>query len=498
MGVRKGDSVQRVSDYFGLGLTQGSLDFVNIHVVEDSPVYIDPHAIRTQPGIWIEECQKSVTTYFDSLLDSIRRDDEARTQDLVKPLSEPNETHLGESEGKSQGRSLGSDKRAAELIDSLRRSAAIKSGLLTDLEESVLFVDGIGVDILSDITTCLIRAQLLAYTKNQCDFHGIKTEPQFAGRSWDSTALMWKPDQEHHLPRGPDGPLLLVPKSIVRVRPELDKDKFFRGYLRPFYEKEELSKGVASDFVYLIAEGTKHARLKVDRKALDAHLGTRKPDIARHAEKYPSAIEEYRTANANPTVPLDNADLAAQIGDASPNLRELLDAVGAVAPGKAGATPYHRSIAAVLTAVFSASLGNERLEVKQHDGLKRVDITYDNVAGDGFFRWLSLNYSAAIIIVECKNYQSDPKNPELDQIAMRFSPPRGQFGLLVTREITNKPRMEARCRSAASDGHGYVVALDDQDLRNIVDDVDEAIANGTNPRDFPLLRERFGYLLGES
>ena len=70
--------MQRFSHYFNLGLTQASLDFVNIDVVEDSPGYLDPHAIRTQQGPWIEGCQDSITTYFDSLLDAIRADDAAR------------------------------------------------------------------------------------------------------------------------------------------------------------------------------------------------------------------------------------------------------------------------------------------------------------------------------------------------------------------------------------------------------------------------------------
>lgn len=490
--------MQRISDYFGLELTQSSLDFVNVDVNGDSPVYIDPHAVRTQQGSWIEGCQRSISTYFDSLLQTIRNDEVDRTRELVKPLTEPNETHLGESKGESRGRGLGSEKRAQELIAALRRSRAIKSGLLTDLEESILFVEGIGVDILSDITTCLIRSHLVSYTKNQCKFHGVRTEPQFTDQTWNADEHDWQPGGQHELPRGPVGPILFVPKSIVRVRPDLDKDKFFRGYIRPFYEREELSKGTASDFVQLIAAGTKHARQKVRVTALSDHLGMSKADIAEHVEKHPEAAENYREAMAHPTVPLDNLELSTRVGDVLPDLTELLGTVGSVAAGKHGATPYHRSVAALLTSLFTASLGNERLEVPQHNGLKRVDITYDNVAGDGFFRWLSLHYASAVVMVECKNYTADPKNPELDQLAMRFSPDRGRFGLLVTRTIIDKKRMEDRCRSAAVDGHGYVVALDDADLQRLVDDVQDALNEGLNPREFPLLRERFGRLLGDS
>lgn len=486
----------RFSDYFGLGISQAALDFVDIDVVEDSPVYIDPHAVRTQEGAWIERCQHLITTFFDALLDAIRRGDEDRLHRLVVPLSEPNETHLGESDGPSRGRSLGSSRRAEKLIASLRRSRAIRSGLISDLEETILFVDNIGVDILSDITTAIIRSELIAYTQNQCQHHGIATEPQYADRTWDPDSGEWLPGSEHLLPRGPEGLILLVPKSIVRVRPELDKDRFFRGYLRPFYEQEELNKGVASEFVRLIAAGTRRARLKVNLTDLGEHLGTAKADIARQTEEHPQALVNYRSATSEPSVPLGLENIPTQ-GSEPVNFGELLAAIGAIAPGAAGATPYHRSIAALLSALFTASLGNQRIETPIHDGIKRIDITYDNVAGDGFFRWLSLNYPAAMVVVECKNYSQDPVNPEVDQIAMRMSPQRGKFGLLITRQITDRSRMDARCRSAAIDGHAYVIALDDDDLHQIVSDVVSAMESGANPREFPLLRQRFGVLLGE-
>lgn len=111
--------MKRFSDEFGLGLTQGSLDFVNIDVVGDSPGYIDAHSIRTQKGDWVEACQPSIATYFDSLLDAIRDCNELRLRALVIPLTEPNETHLGQSIGESRGRSLGSEKRAQDLISAL-------------------------------------------------------------------------------------------------------------------------------------------------------------------------------------------------------------------------------------------------------------------------------------------------------------------------------------------------------------------------------------------
>lgn len=109
------------------------------------------------------------------------------------------------------------------------------------------------------------------------------------------------------------------------------------------------------------------------------------------------------------------------------NLRDVLDEIRAVAPGKPGATPYHRAVAKLLAGLFSLSLGNGRIETPIHNAMKRIDITYDNVAMGGFFHWVALHYPAATVVVECKNYGKDAANPEFDQIAMRFSPNHGRM-----------------------------------------------------------------------
>ncbi|KJL23149.1 hypothetical protein [Microbacterium foliorum] len=488
--------VQRVSGYFNLGVEQGGLDFVDVDVHGDVPVYIDPTAIRVQSGDWVEACAHGLYTFFDELLAAIRADDLPKIKELIYPLSEPNETHLGVSKGLSKGRSLGSRKRADQLVAALRRSRAIKSGLIEDLEDTVLFVDGIGKDILSDITTCVIRAQLIEYTVNQSKFHNIPLQTQHPGRYWDSAQRRWD-EGYFDLPRGPQGLLLLVPKAIVRLHPTYEKGQFYRGFLRPYFEDSELNRGVASEFVKLVRAGKKNARLKVKKGLLDEHLGTTKAKIAENAEAFPEAMQEYRGEKATEAqVPLSLQSLAARTGTPQPSLRELYEEIKAIQPGKPGATAYHRAVAAFLTALFTGSLGNQRLEVTLH-GVKRIDITYDNVAGDGLFRWFGLHRAAASIPVECKNYFDDPANPELDQIAMRLSPTRGEIGFLVCRTVRNKQRLLDRCRSAAVDSHGFVIALDDLDLLQLLEEYEAAEDDPSLPqRQFAVIRGRFDELTG--
>ncbi len=79
-----------------------------------------------------------------------------------------------------------------------------------------------------------------------------------------------------------------------------------------------------------------------------------------------------------------------------------------------------------------------RRESTIHHGRKRIDIRYVNSARSGFFDWLSQRYPSSHIWIERKNYERELGNPEMDQIAGRFSPQRRRVGFLVYREYADK------------------------------------------------------------
>ncbi|MBK7782030.1 MAG: hypothetical protein IPJ58_14930 [Ardenticatenia bacterium] len=475
----------RISEHYNLNRTQPTLDFVDVDIHSDVRFFVDPSAIRRLPSEWGDECVSLIQSFFRTVLLAIRdgRDSEART--LLATMHEPNETHLGYSRLKARGHALG-PKSAHKVWDALRTSEAAKSGLLEDLEDTILMVEHISSDIVSDITTNIIREPLINYTRDTCTYLGIPLDPDVAsGPLWDPNRLEWYTEFTQ-LPVAPTGRLLLVPKVIIRHRMDYDQDEYYRHYLLEHLREVELDAN--SELVELLRDG----RRRVTKKDLASKYGTGKTVIVRETRSHPEILAKYRADKRNYIrPPLTHREIAAYQDTADPDWTTLLNAVRSTPVGKSDASNYERAIESLLTAIFYPSLANPQVQFPIHEGRKRVDITYTNVASSGFFDWLAKHYSAAHIFVECKNYRSDIRNPELDQIAGRFSPSRGQVSLVVCRSFDNKELFLTRCADTAHDARGFIIVLDDDDLGVLVQERAESSGDivGT------LLMERFRRLV---
>lgn len=477
----------RVSEYFNLGRSQPSLDFVDVHVEKDASVFIEPEAIRQLPDDWGNQCVDMLTSFFDSLIDAIRAQDHARIDYLVRgPLSEPDETHLGWSKGTSRGRGVGS-KRADLIISSLEQSKAARTGLLEDLEDTALFIEQIGPDIISDITTNVCKGMLLAYTQSACLRHGIPLEEVPSGPAWDPARREWESGFTQ-LPMTSSGRLLLVPKVLVRYRQHLDQGEYYRRYLIPTIGSEEVTKP-GSQLTRVLKSGEKRPSMA----KLQARYPNKKEVLAEESSERPEVFRRYKEhLRRAGTDPMTHSEFTAEIGTEKPDFDAMLRKVEEIPPGPEHASRYHRAVEELLTALFYPALTSPKIEYPIHEGRKRIDITYTNNAREGFFSWLLLHdIPCRYVAVECKNYQGDPANPETDQLSSRFSPLRGQVGLLACRTFKNRELLMKRCRDTALDHRGYVIPVDDGDLRTLVT---EACFGPGLPK-FSLLKSRFDTLV---
>jgi len=474
----------RVSEYYHLERAQPELDFVDVDIYGDVRIYVDPRALRLLPSRWGDECVSMIQNFFQTVLETIKNGMVEKAKFLLMILKEPNETHLGLSKDKARGRALGYES-AIDVYEALSQSEAARSGLLEDLEDTILMVEGIDKDIVSDITTNIIRGPLIAYTNGVCNLYGIPLVGEVdSGPLWDPEKKDWFSGLVP-LPVA-ESKLLLVPKVIVRRKTDYDADEYYRDYILEYLMEEELS--AKTELVRLLKDG----RRKVTKKDLEEKYGRGKAVIVRETIRNPKILESYRSDKRKmPMPPLKHSELAEVEGTDLPNWDALLSVVVNVNPGKEESSKYEKAIEGLLTALFYPALTNPQVQFEIHEGRKRIDITYTNVAEKGFFRWLSQHYPASHVFIECKNYGKEIGNPELDQISGRFSPSRGKFGIIVCRNFGDKGLFWKRCRDTANDRRGFIVPLDDGDLGRLADykkRYEDSI-------DFPMLKGFFNKLI---
>jgi hypothetical protein len=455
----------RVSEHYSLGRTQGELDFVDVQIDGDTALFVDPAALRRVHGQWAHDCVALVQDFFQSVIAAVAANHQDEALRQLRGLREPNETRLGLSTGRPRGRALGPDS-SEDIYEALSRSEATHSGLLEHLEDTALLVRGIGPDIISDITTNLVRDPLIAYTERTATQAGIPLEEGVAsGPLWDPSSASWSEGRYVRLPIAGGRPIVLVPKAVVRRHIEYDADEYLHNFILPVLAERELSAN--SELVRTIKYNNSK---KVAKKDLIEKYGSKKEDITRVTlEEDGVPLAQYRTFKEGlPSDPPDHVDLVEPTGSPLPDYDALANELSGIATGITAADDYHRAVEKILEALFSPNLTMPIREFKIHQGRKRVDIAFAN-AGGGFFGWLALHYPAGTIYVECKNYSGDPGNPELDQLAGRFGPTRGQFGFLCCRTFDDKGLFVQRCRDTALDHHAFIIALDDDDLVALLD-----------------------------
>ncbi|TXN71723.1 hypothetical protein [Methylobacterium sp. WL6] len=452
----------RFSEFFGLGKKQAELDFVDIDIDLDTRLFIDPYAIKIRNDNLSQEFAHHIVSFFEDVLRSLRDGDEERAEYLTSNLREPQETFLGMSRAQPQGRGVG-PFNAEQLLYALRNSRAIKSGLLSDLADAELFIEGIGPDKISDLTTNIIRAPLIIYTQQQCELLGVPYANNVAvAPVWDPDARTWVSGYQN-LPIVNGTPVILVPKVVVRRKLSLNSQEYYNFHVVNFLQAEHLARG--SGLVKLLKDGTP----KVSKKDVIRDTPFSKEFLADMTQKNPHILEFYKGLKGA------QGAISSQGLDPDFNPRhlasELIERLRGIPTGDKHATEYQHAIAGIVTFLFYPDLISPILEQPMSEGRKRIDIVYTNWATEGFFGTLkkSPQTRARYIIVECKNYGKDIKNPEFDQLIGRFGPARGRFGIIACRTNDNNAAVEKRSRDAVREEQGLIMVLEDHDFIFMLD-----------------------------
>ena len=477
----------RFSEYFKLNKTQAYLDFVDVPLDTDIAVFLDPVAIKSLESSFGSELTFYLQSFFETVLVCMKNDEHEKAIKLLGGLTESNEFHLGYSRGKSQGRGFGSVS-ADVTWKALLKSKAVKTGLLKDLEDTALLIEGISTDKISDAVCNILREPLIKYTQEQCKYYDIKLTPNVtSGRIWNPQSKTWEDSKYLNLPMTDYGKVILVPKILVRSDISYSQRSYYQDYLLPVMQEEHLKNN--SSLVQVLK---KDKSRYVTKKDLMAIYGSDKSSIIKETLKRPEVFIEYKKdKELNIENPLSIREFTKIEEIEEIKINEFLKDLKNLPSGKKYAEEYEEIIESILSLIFYPSLCYPRKQHNIHEGRKRIDITYTNESREGFFSWLSQHYASAYIFVECKNYSKDIANPEIDQLSSRFSPNRGKIGLQVCRKLENKELFYKRCKDTANDDRGYILVLDDNDIEELVN---EYILNESQ-QEFTLLRKQFEKLI---
>jgi hypothetical protein len=362
----------RISRKFNLAHSRAEFDFVDVDINHDLPIFVDPYFLACRTDPWSVEASRTIRSFFNYFLGLLKSGqvDEARA--LFDHLHEPNETCLGYSKSKPQGRGVGSDD-AYRIFESLARSKAAKTGLLEDLEDCRVFVKGIDKDKSSDMTTNIIRRHLIEYTQNQCNIWGISlTQNSPSGFCWNAGTRSWENGFCDNLIIV-NRRILLVPKAIVSYSKAHTPKRYHQHFVLNYLQNEHLRlrsalvrttvsrKGVVRNFV------TKKDLVLKGGAAFD------KDYLVSFTKAHPSVFESFkevqkRTAGSIPLEDLIETDITS-ICD------HLMIQLSAIPPGKDDATQFHRTAIGILDLLFYPHLMNPLIEREIHEGRKRIDIT---------------------------------------------------------------------------------------------------------------------------
>jgi hypothetical protein len=287
---------------------------------------------------------------------------------------------------------------------------------------------------------------------------------------WDDGRQIWR-EEYAFLPTYKGHRLLLVPKIFVRRRPALNSQEYLDHHVLTYLQAEHLEAGSA------LVEVFKNGRRRVTKTALKEHYTCSKEWMASFSAQHPDVLENYKKLSKR-LIQKERkveADFLNDGIDEEVFAKALAASLRAIPTGNDAASKFHDLMKGIIEFLFWPNLRNPVKEAEIHEGRKRIDILFDNSGRDGFFgRVLSAAQTASIRVpVECKNYTKDPANPELDQIAGRFSPNRGWLGLMAYRRAKDYDLLLRRCRDTATERRGFVVPLGDAEICAMLQNVAE-------------------------
>ena len=211
----------RLTDHYGVLITQAQADFAIPFLDEDIPLYLDPFLLWHSPSQQDNALHTAMVNSFNHLGYLEKQGKHSEAVSILIALSECDEVGFGHSHirvGRRIGKAL-----AGQILDLFRTIPDYDRRGFIHFEEIQFFVDSIARDRISDIACNLLKSFLIDYTIQQCHTHAIPTQSATISALYSYKENKLTKESGITLPLNPETrqPVILVPKRWLRFRPWL-------------------------------------------------------------------------------------------------------------------------------------------------------------------------------------------------------------------------------------------------------------------------------------
>jgi hypothetical protein len=421
----------RLTDHYGVLLSQAKADFAIPFLDEDIPLYLDPFLLWRSPSQQDNALHTALINSFNHLGYLEKQGKHKEAVAILTVLSECDEVGFGHSHTR-EGRRIGQGT-ADEILDLFRTIPDYDRRGFTHFEEIQFFVDHISSDRISDIACNLLKSFLIDYTIQQCETHGIPassvTLPEVY--SYREHKLV---SEKVTLPVNPETnqPTLLVPKRWLRFRPWLHFSEFVAEYYPA--EKDQAAPSHAAILTY-------------------------------NRQNY-GAVQEYVAAKERTAADCTNDPLFRQLPGLS--LRNSLEAIKAIPRGEKNENDkhYEREVVRLLPSAFYPHLDFAKAQSRTESGLLIRDLVFYNNRNHPFLDELFQKYDCRQIVFEMKNV-NELARTAINQLNRYLTPEFGRFAVILTRRMP-LPKIIRNTIDLWAGQRRCILIMDDFDLEQIV------------------------------
>lgn len=276
-----------MTDHYGINPID--IPFVDTLLHFDTRLFLEPRAILNRRNDPLSmRAYGLLRLFFDEILRCIQSTSPAdmrKGERLLQNLHEPNETRLGMSRSRVAGHGL-ADGMGTLLWDSLRSNLAVQANAVTVLEQLPVIVDGIGPDLISDLTTRIAYDVLVEFTNQMISAYptlGRNTTERYVDL-FDPVALDWV-STKVELPYVAPHQLLLIPKGWVYWRTLFTPTGFYNNFATATVQAE---RTVVLRSGKLSRPSKEKIKIELpDIRPLNVH------QIVKYSERGVALLEEY-------------------------------------------------------------------------------------------------------------------------------------------------------------------------------------------------------------